>query len=217
MVFSTISNFIGDGIGNLFDFDCIGASFSPEKAEPETRDFIAKLKSRFNLDFSINSNNAIDAESSANQVLKILDYMSYWRKKTGDGREGCTREGEYLSANIAKQEADSLIQKLESRYSVTISNETGVYKSGFRGAPSRSTPYRKVTLKNKTISTIPVKPVATIKPDNSDTLAPSLAPPPIIDVSNFGDKDKNKETSKSGFIWVILGFILLVFTKKIKF
>lgn len=180
-------------IGNILgvfdiDFNCINAAFPPKKAQKETNAFVQTLFRTSGYNTAVSGNNTPSLQTAANKVLKILDYMEYWRKKTGDGRGGCTREGEYLASKISGEYSSKILESLKASYTVSITNHTDSYKSGFNNAPSRPTSYRQVKLlKRKSVAPV------NLPPSNADgSKAPTKFAPPSSPDSN-GDKPEKKK------------------------
>lgn len=173
---------IGDIAGSLvnllgIDFNCINAAFPPKKADKQTNAFIQKLLNSTGYNAAITGSDTQAIEIAANKALKIIDYMIYWREKTGDGRSGCTRDGEYLASRISAEYANKIIESLQSVFRVSISHHTASYTSGFNGAPSRPTSYRQLKLYERKTA-IPVN-AAPTKADGSQSA--EKAPPPNTD------------------------------------
>ncbi len=192
---------IAGSLVNLFDidFDCIHAAFPPKKAEKETNSFIQRLLNSSGYNSAIISGNVSSIEISANKVLKILDYMTYWREKTGDGRSGCTRDGEYLASRISAEYANQLLSSLNTSFTVTISNHNASYTSGFNGAPSRNTAYRQLKLKARK-KVLPVN----LPPSNVDgNFAPSKVASPNTSNDSY-------PLTFDVFAWILLILGLIV-------
>ncbi|WP_299621060.1 hypothetical protein [uncultured Tenacibaculum sp.] len=182
---SAVSNFAQNAVGSIpvvgdllggalnflgVDFNCINASFPPEKAQQETTAFVAEKIRESKLDHLIATNASLKTvEDTANKLLITFSAGEYNRKLTGDGASGCTKDGEYVSMGIFKNAKQRILSALESVFDISIKNTFVDARSGFRGGLVRSNPTPLVTIHARKGSPVPKNDDSSNSGSNTDT------------------------------------------------